>query len=201
MPRVHPSPVLNLNADHLKLQNVKFRRPCVIAASAAPRVTSAISDKTFYTPTVVLLSALALRYAFHPCSSIFAAFPSTSSAELAMYLLMALISRPGSNTDPSPSSRSAGPPEPAVAAAAAPEPSIRTAKSPAFVAFPIPTVATGTPRGICTMLWRESTPLRVEVLTGTPMTGSGVMAATIPGRCAAPPAPAMMTRIPREDAS
>ena len=33
--------------------------------------------------------------------------------------------------------------------------------------------------------------------TGTPMTGSGVTAASIPGRCAAPPAPAMMTRSPR----
>lgn len=29
--------------------------------------------------------------------------------------------------------------------------------------------------------------------TGTPTTGSGVRAATIPGRCAAPPAPATIT--------
>ena len=29
--------------------------------------------------------------------------------------------------------------------------------------------------------------------TGTPKTGSGVMAAVMPGRCAAPPAPAMIT--------
>jgi hypothetical protein len=34
--------------------------------------------------------------------------------------------------------------------------------------------------------------LSAEVLTGTPITGNGVMAATIPGRCAAPPAPAMI---------
>ena len=30
--------------------------------------------------------------------------------------------------------------------------------------------------------------------TGTPITGSGVMAATMPGRCAAPPPTAMMAR-------
>ena len=33
--------------------------------------------------------------------------------------------------------------------------------------------------------------------TGTPITGSGVTEASIPGRWAAPPAPAMMTSIPR----
>ena len=33
--------------------------------------------------------------------------------------------------------------------------------------------------------------------TGTPTTGSGVIEATMPGRCAAPPAPAMITPIPR----
>ena len=32
--------------------------------------------------------------------------------------------------------------------------------------------------------------------TGTPNTGSVVMAAVMPGRCAAPPAPAMMTLKP-----
>jgi hypothetical protein len=35
------------------------------------------------------------------------------------------------------------------------------------------------------------------VRTGTPMTGSCVFAAIMPGKCAAPPAPAMMTRNPR----
>ena len=62
------------------------------------------------------------------------------------------------------------------------------------------TVATGTPAGICTMESSESCPERLEVFTGTPMTGSGVMAAAIPGRCAAPPAPAMITRKPRSTA-
>ena len=35
---------------------------------------------------------------------------------------------------------------------------------------------------------------------GTPITGSGVTAATTPGRCAAAPAPAMSTRRPRSTA-
>ena len=33
--------------------------------------------------------------------------------------------------------------------------------------------------------------------TGTPSTGSGVIEAAMPGRCAAPPAPAMITFRPR----
>ena len=44
------------------------------------------------------------------------------------------------------------------------------------------TVATGTPLGIWTMESRESLPLSVDVFTGTPTTGKGVMEATIPGR-------------------
>ena len=47
------------------------------------------------------------------------------------------------------------------------------------------------------MEYRESTPPSALVCTGTPITGSTVCAATIPGRWAAPPAPAMITRIPR----
>src|SRR5262249_11005457 len=47
----------------------------------------------------------------------------------------------------------------------------------------------------------ESMPCRAWVSTGTPSTGSSVWAATIPGRCAAPPAPAMMTSRPRASAS
>ncbi len=43
----------------------------------------------------------------------------------------------------------------------------------------------------------ESSPLSARDLTGTPTTGSVVIDATMPGRWAAPPAPAMMTRIPR----
>mmetsp|Transcript_70786 Transcript_70786/g.140294 ORF Transcript_70786/g.140294 Transcript_70786/m.140294 type:complete len:271 (-) Transcript_70786:922-1734(-) len=79
-------------------------------------------------------------------------------------------------------------------------PSMRTASRPALAAFPIATVATGTPRGIWTMERRESLPDSAEDLTGTPMTGRGVRAATIPGRCAAPPAPAMTTCSPRDPA-
>lgn len=47
--------------------------------------------------------------------------------------------------------------------------------------------------GICTILYKLSTPSSVLPLTGTPTTGSVTIAATIPGRCAAPPAPAIMT--------
>lgn len=47
----------------------------------------------------------------------------------------------------------------------------------------------------------ESTPSKTLPFTGTPMTGSAVMAATIPGRCAAPPAPAMMHLSPLPAAS
>lgn len=62
------------------------------------------------------------------------------------------------------------------------------------------TVATGTPAGICTMESSESMPSRWRSGTGTPITGSGVTLASMPGRCAAPPAPAMTTRRPRSAA-
>ena len=65
---------------------------------------------------------------------------------------------------------------------------------------PIETVATGTPAGICTIDSSESMPSRCFSGTGTPITGSGVTAATMPGRCAAPPAPAMITCSPRSAA-
>ena len=74
---------------------------------------------------------------------------------------------------------------------------MRTASRPALRAPPMETVATGTPAGICTMDSNESMPSRYFSGTGTPMTGNGVTDASMPGRCAAPPAPAMMTRIPR----
>lgn len=47
----------------------------------------------------------------------------------------------------------------------------------------------------CTIDSRASKPSRWAPLgfTGTPITGSGVRAATMPGKCAAPPAPAIMT--------
>ena len=76
------------------------------------------------------------------------------------------------------------------------------AKSAAFAApgLPMANVATGTPAGICTMLSRASMPLSGVATTGTPSTGTSVFAASIPGRCAAPPAPAMIARSPRGNA-
>ena len=43
----------------------------------------------------------------------------------------------------------------------------------------------------------ESMPLSAFDCTGTPSTGTAVLAASMPGRWAAPPAPAMMARKPR----
>src|SRR5258708_22502543 len=76
---------------------------------------------------------------------------------------------------------------------------IAAANRAAFLApaAPMAKVATGTPLGICAMDRRESRPLKVLVGTGTPSTGTDVLAAVIPGRCAAPPAPAMMALRPR----
>ena len=62
-------------------------------------------------------------------------------------------------------------------------------------------VATGTPPGICTIDSSESSPCSAALCTGTPSTGSTVCAATMPGRCAAPPAPAMITSRPRPSAA
>ena len=59
------------------------------------------------------------------------------------------------------------------------------------------TVATGTPAGIWTIDSNESIPSRYFSGTGTPITGSGDTAASMPGRWAAPPAPAMITCRPR----
>ena len=63
-------------------------------------------------------------------------------------------------------------------------------------ASPIASVPTGTPAGICTIESRLSWPESALDGTGTPKTGSVVKAAVMPGRCAAPPAPAMMTLKP-----
>ena len=71
------------------------------------------------------------------------------------------------------------------------------ASKPAFRPPPMATVATGMPLGICTIDSSESKPLKDLLSIGTPITGSEVKAAVTPGRWAAPPAPAMMTRIPR----
>ena len=59
---------------------------------------------------------------------------------------------------------------------------------------------TGIPAGICTIESSESIPFSVFDSTGTPSTGSAVFAAAIPGRCAAPPAPAISTCSPRASA-
>ena len=62
--------------------------------------------------------------------------------------------------------------------------------------WPIATVATGTPFGIWTIDNKESKPFKFEDFIGTPITGSSESEATIPGRCAAPPAPAIIILIP-----
>ena len=74
------------------------------------------------------------------------------------------------------------------------------ASSAALVApaRPMASVPTGTPAGICTIESSESTPRSTWLSTGTPSTGTHVFAATMPGKWAAPPAPAMMTSSPRE---
>ena len=78
-----------------------------------------------------------------------------------------------------------------------------TANSAALAApaVPMANVATGMPLGICTMLCSESTPERCLLATGLPSTGTVVLAANMPGRWAAPPAPAMMARRPRPTAA
>ena len=66
---------------------------------------------------------------------------------------------------------------------------IRAASRPAFRALPIATVATGTPLGICTIDSSESIPSRYFSGTGTPITGSGVRAASMPGQVGGAPGP------------
>src|ERR1700676_1738668 len=66
------------------------------------------------------------------------------------------------------------------------------ARMPAFFEAFSATVATGMPFGICNMDKIESHPSReLDDLIGTPITGRDVREATIPGKCAAPPAPAI----------
>ncbi len=62
--------------------------------------------------------------------------------------------------------------------------------------LPIASVPTGIPPGICRIDSSESLPSSAWVFIGTPSTGSGVIEAAMPGRCAAPPAPAMITLKP-----
>ncbi len=68
-------------------------------------------------------------------------------------------------------------------------------------ALPMASVPTGTPPGIWTIDSSESTPWSAWLSTGTPSTGRRVWAATMPGRWAAPPAPAMITWSPRPSAA
>lgn len=67
-------------------------------------------------------------------------------------------------------------------------------------ARPIARVPTGIPAGIWAIERSESIPLNALDCTGTPSTGTSVLAAVIPGRWAAPPAPAIMTSSPRSAA-
>ena len=75
---------------------------------------------------------------------------------------------------------------------------ILTANSAAFFApaFPTANVAVGTPNGICTIDSRLSRPFIKPLSIGTPKTGKSLKDDIIPGKCAAPPAPAMITLKP-----
>src|SRR4029079_13119928 len=79
---------------------------------------------------------------------------------------------------------------------------MRAARAAAFFALSTPTVATGTPGGICAIASNASRPSSTlsRERSGTPITGRSVCAATAPGRAAARPAPAISTRIPRSRA-
>ena len=61
---------------------------------------------------------------------------------------------------------------------------------------PIARVPTGIPAGICAIDNKLSIPFKVLLSMGTPNTGNDVSEAIIPGRWAAPPAPAIITFIP-----
>ena len=79
---------------------------------------------------------------------------------------------------------------------------MRAASRAAFAApgGPIASVPTGTPFGICAIESNASIPPSAVAATGTPNTGNTVFAAIMPGRCAAPPAAAMITWSPRASA-
>src|SRR5882762_5415098 len=78
-------------------------------------------------------------------------------------------------------------------------PRMEAARSAALTApdLPMASVPTGMPAGICAMERSESRPFKAFDSTGTPRTGRTVFEAVMPGRCAAPPAPAIMTSMPR----
>src|ERR671921_71018 len=75
-------------------------------------------------------------------------------------------------------------------------PRIRGARTAAFLGLSTPTAATGTPGGIWAIDSSASRPPAMDVfdVSGTPMTGRSVCAATTPGSAADRPAPAMITR-------
>src|SRR5205085_4619718 len=64
-------------------------------------------------------------------------------------------------------------------------------------ALPMARVPTGIPAGIWTIDKRLSMPFRAWVSIGTPSTGSAVIDAVMPGKWAAPPAPAITILSPR----
>ena len=67
-------------------------------------------------------------------------------------------------------------------------------------ALPIANVPTGIPAGICTIDNKLSIPSSAFDCTGTPSTGNRVIDAAMPGKWAAPPAPAMIQLRPRATA-
>jgi len=75
-------------------------------------------------------------------------------------------------------------------------PIIEAASNPAFIDPLIAIVATGQPRGICTIDNKLSKPLSFFVSIGTPITGKEDKDATMPGKWAEPPAPATITPKP-----
>src|SRR5712672_1258253 len=70
-------------------------------------------------------------------------------------------------------------------------PMIRIARWAAFLALSIPTVATGTPGGTCTVASSASRPFKGPTANGTPITGRSVSDAANPGSAADSPAPAI----------
>src|SRR5882762_7732159 len=75
-------------------------------------------------------------------------------------------------------------------------PMIRIARCAAFFALSIPTVATGTPGGTCTVASNASSPFNGPTANGTPITGRSVSDAANPGSAADSPAPAITTLNP-----
>ena len=61
--------------------------------------------------------------------------------------------------------------------------------------FPTAKVAVGTPIGICTIDSKLSNPFINLLSTGTAKTGKLLIEDIIPGKCAAPPAPAIIILI------